>query len=264
MFKNNFTITNIISVFSIDSGNISDFRNFSGKFPHNELIFKTSGKTKIKFDNYTFTDEKNSVRFLPKQEKSIKYAAITLEPGSCIDIIFDTATPINEKPFSLKAKNSNKLYYLFTKAENAWRKKQHGYENTVLGCLYEILGILQYEAAYVPKSKIQKINKGIEFINQNFTKEITSEKLSEICNISYTYFKKIFKEYYGCTPHTHIIQLRMQYACDLLSAEQYKINEIAQLCGYQNVFYFSTSFKNFFGMSPTEYQTCKPEKQKNN
>lgn len=253
MFKKDFIITDIASVAIIPSGDVGRFRNMSGKISHNELIFKAEGKTKITFGKYSFTDEKGSVRFFSPSDTPVNYTTEVLETGKCIDIIFDTLTPVDENPFSVKVKNKEKISALFLKAENAWHKKQDGCKNMVMGYLYEIIGLIQGEAKYVPDHKARKIKKGIDYIAEHFREEIVIENLSDMCGISHTYFKKIFKDLFGITPKAYIIQLRMQYACDLLVTKQYKINEIAEMCGYQNAFYFSNSFKAFSGISPSEY-----------
>lgn len=253
MFKKDFIITDIASVAIIPSGDVGRTRNMSGKISHNELILKTEGKTEITFDKYVFTDEKGSVRFFASSDSPVKYTTRVLETGKCIDVIFDTIIPVDEIPFSVKVKNKEKIAFLFLKAENAWHKKQDGYKNIVMGCLYEIIGLIQNEARYVPSDKSKKIKKGVDYISEHFREEIAVEDLSDMCGISHTYFKKIFKDLFGITPKAYIIQLRMQYACDLLVTKQYKINEIAEMCGYQNTFYFSNSFKAFFGISPSEY-----------
>lgn len=254
MFKDDVIITNIVSVVTVDSGKTHNFRNFSAKIPHNEIIVKLRGKSKIEFGEHTFIDEKGSVRFFAaSKEKTVHYTAETLEPGKCIDIIFDTLEPVNETAFSVKFKNFEKISALSVKAESVWVKKQPGYKNTVFGYLNEVIGLIQSEAAYMPNSKLRKIEKGVNYITENYTDDIDIDNVAAVCGISHAYFKKIFKSFYGVTPKAYIIQLRMQYAIDLLASKQYKICEIAQMCGYENVYYFSRSFKNFTGVAPSEY-----------
>ena len=46
---------------------------------------------------------------------------------------------------------------------------------------------------------------------------------------------------------------RMKIAKHLLIGTTYTISEIAERCGFDNVYYFSNSFKQQTGMSPSEY-----------
>lgn len=260
MIKGNITVTDINYVIYVNNTNFSEMRDYSGKILHNELIFKLDGSSKIVFDRYTFIDSPSSVRFLPKSEVYKKYTAETLENGSCIDIFFDTAEPINCEPFLLNCKNNEKLAVLFKKAELVWRKKQAGYKYTAMGYLYEILGLLEYGETYTPNSKINKIKPGIDYITEHYTENINVEEIAKMCNISHTYFKKIFSGIYGTAPKSYVIDLRIRYACDLLKSQMHSVGEAAELSGFQNVYYFSRCFKKIMGISPSEYKKFNSEK----
>lgn len=253
MFKDKIIITNIVSVLLDDSGRKSNFHDYSGKIPHNELIFKLGGISRIRFGSDEATVEQGSVRFLPESETDTKYTVEVIESGKYIDIFFDTQTPINEAAFSIQPQNREKIEKLFANAERAWRKKQLGYENIALGCLYEIIGLLQREIAYIPKEKAQKIRPAVEYISEHFTEAITIDELAGMCGISHAYFKSIFKDMFGAAPKAYIIQLRIKHAKELLLTGKYKIYDIAQMCGYSNSHYFSRSFKEVTGLTPREY-----------
>ena len=45
----------------------------------------------------------------------------------------------------------------------------------------------------------------------------------------------------------------MNYATDLLQLGEYSISQIANLCGYEDIYSFSRQFKNEFGLSPTDF-----------
>ena len=67
----NIEIKNVSNVIFFDNNFAEKKRNFKGKVPCNELIFKLSGETKIQFDNETFYDKEGSLRFLPKIDKEV-------------------------------------------------------------------------------------------------------------------------------------------------------------------------------------------------
>ena len=48
------------------------------------------------------------------------------------------------------------------------------------------------------------------------------------------------------------LNMRMEYALMLLQNHQMTISLIAEMCGYENVYYFSNAFKNYFGYPPTK------------
>lgn len=51
-----------------------------------------------------------------------------------------------------------------------------------------------------------------------------------------------------------IKKVRFNEACKLLQEGKYSITEISSMVGFNTVSYFSTSFKNYFGVMPSEYQ----------
>ena len=253
MFTHDFYITNINSIIRIDSKRTPSTADFSGKLNFNELIFKLDGNVEVLFDGHKFTDKKGWIRFLPKTGQEVEYKVKRIEPGSCIDIFFDTNIPIKCEAFSLKFKNYERMSTLFKRAETAWRQKKSGYIYAAFGYLYEILGILFEESTYAPSGKLQKIQPGTDYITEHFTEDFSIERIADMCDISHTYFKKIFTDAYNMPPKAYITQLRIRYACDLLKSGRYRISDVAEIVGYKNVYYFSKVFKAQTGTAPSEY-----------
>lgn len=208
----------------------------------------------ILFDGQKFIDKKGQVRFLPKTGREVEYKVKRIEPGSCIDIYFDTNVPIKCEAFSLKFKNCERMSTLFKRAESVWRQKKNGYIYAAFGYLYAILGILFEESTYAPSGKLQKIQPGTDYITEHFTEDFSIERIADMCDISHTYFKKIFIDAYNMPPKAYITHLRIQYACDLLKSGQYKISDVAEAAGYKNVYHFSKVFKAQTGTAPSEYR----------
>ena len=79
---------------------------------------------------------------------------------------------------------------------------------------------------------------------------------------NYDYLRKLFKKEIGMSPLEYLTNLRMNSAEKLLTAmwtNEYSINEISQMCGYEDALYFSRVFKKRFGCSPTKYVRRNPE-----
>ena len=64
---------------------------------------------------------------------------------------------------------------------------------------------------------------------------------------------KILNSIYNTTGAKYIIQLKINYACDLLLYEKFSITQVAEICGYDNVYYFSRQFKAYIGTSPSVF-----------
>lgn len=71
-----------------------------------------------------------------------------------------------------------------------------------------------------------------------------------------TFYKKI-KRITGTTPNDYIRSLRMNKAAELLKDDRLTVAEVGYQVGIGDPYYFSKSFKSFFGVSPTKYRTGK-------
>ncbi len=71
-----------------------------------------------------------------------------------------------------------------------------------------------------------------------------------------TFYKKI-KRITGTTPNDYIRSLRMNKAAELLKDDRLTVSEVGYQVGIGDPYYFSKSFKSFFGVSPTKYRTGK-------
>ena len=150
-------------------------------------------------------------------------------------------------------------------AEKAWQKKPPFYQNFIKKSIYEIIHLMKKEELknYQPNKKENIILPAIEIIKSNFTKDISIIELSQMCNISDTYFRKLFADKFGLNPKEYIISLRINYAKDLLKSGQFKVSEVAKLCGYSEECHFSRIFKKLTGENPNNYYNTfvKPEEE---
>lgn len=83
---------------------------------------------------------------------------------------------------------------------------------------------------------------------------ITPEELAKITCMSYSKFRKIFKEYTGFAPSQYIQEVRITMAKELLTNTSKSIKEIAIELGYDNKDYFFTVFKKVTGNTPITYR----------
>ncbi len=70
------------------------------------------------------------------------------------------------------------------------------------------------------------------------------------------YLARLFREVLDESPREVILNARIQKAKRLLSLTRLPLNmsDVAEMCGYQNVFYFSNQFKQRTGYSPSEFR----------
>ena len=80
------------------------------------------------------------------------------------------------------------------------------------------------------------------------------EMLCSEVNMSRSYFQLLYRETFGMTCISDVINCKMNHARDLLTSTSYTISHIAQLCGYDNEEHFMRQFKKNNGMTPTVYR----------
>ncbi len=99
-----------------------------------------------------------------------------------------------------------------------------------------------------------------EYIEQNYCQDIKISMFSDRYFFSKEYLSKLFKRKYGCGIYEYALKLRMDRAKELISQPDLQVQEISDRLGYSNNNYFSKAFKNYYGLSPTEYKSSIPGK----
>ncbi|PCJ62659.1 MAG: hypothetical protein COA79_03840 [Planctomycetota bacterium] len=106
-----------------------------------------------------------------------------------------------------------------------------------------------------PKIKLDsRVEKSLDYINQQFEKDLTVTDLAKVCRLSEVRLRKIFKLSLGISPKNYIAQFRINQACKLLKTTQLSIKEISFKTGFNDEHYFHLSFKKQTKKTPTEYR----------
>ena len=161
----------------------------------------------------------------------------------------------SNRPAVIRGCNTEKMISLFSRAANAFRKKEIGYSEECFADLYGILKELRKrEDNYLPKEKSRVLKPALDYINDNYTSEkISSEHLASLCGISQPYFRRLFAKAFSVSPAVYIRNLRIKLAKELLSSGEYTVTDVAMLSGFNEAAYFSREFKRAEGVSPKEY-----------
>lgn len=91
--------------------------------------------------------------------------------------------------------------------------------------------------------------------------DVDLEWLAAHVHFSASYVRQIFKQHTGEGVGEYLIRKRMERAGRLLQKTNMRIQEIAEECGYDNQRYFASSFKKFYGCTPTEFKKAVEEDQ---
>lgn len=104
------------------------------------------------------------------------------------------------------------------------------------------------------KSTRSTMEKIVRYIRDNYNHELRLESLAEIFGYNSAYLGKVFHQHTGENFNNYLDDIRIKEAKRLLSEEDYKVFEVAEMVGYSNINYFHNKFKKYVGMSPLSFK----------
>ncbi|MBR2421733.1 MAG: helix-turn-helix transcriptional regulator [Oscillospiraceae bacterium] len=93
-----------------------------------------------------------------------------------------------------------------------------------------------------------------QYIDQHYKETITLDILAEKVSINKYYMAHVFKREYGVSPINYLIACRIREGKRLLAETDLSLSQISAVLGFSSSSYFSQSFRNAEGISPTEYR----------
>lgn len=83
---------------------------------------------------------------------------------------------------------------------------------------------------------------------------LTLEELGETFNISHYYLSHLFKTETGLSPMKYIVHRKIGEAQNLLMNTDMLIGQICEVTGFSDSCHFSSMFKKYIGVTPTQYR----------
>ena len=199
------------------------------------------------FANRKFTISDNCIYFLNKKDD---YEVNVIEQTDAFSIHFTTYDEIETDSFTLSVPNPKSFVSILQKAEIS---KVSGNELNLLSMLYLFCAEIEKarEKSYCRKD--ERIISARKYIDEHFREKGCMEEAIRISGVSERQFRTLYKNAYGVTAGKYILTLKTELAKNLLSVGALPIAEIADLCGFFDIYHFSKAFKNFTGVSPTKY-----------
>lgn len=124
-----------------------------------------------------------------------------------------------------------------------------GIVNHLIGMMYSLERNIE-----LGKNQIQvdMVNKARLLIRESLESDLSIQQIAEDLGVSYSNFRKLFKEYTGLSPATYQQELRLLRAKELLTTTEYSIKEIAYRLNFESPDYFSAKFKMKMGCKPSD------------
>ena len=262
-----------------------------------EIIYMIEGAAMMNCDDESFVAERGDmVLFLPHQLHSIysvanmpvKYYVLKFDVGHLVssESVFGSGSIIHFSSIFRAAKGNpaakllfhsdemkdfsvkelfNRVYEEMQKQEYGYRLMMQSYLNTllifVLRCWRK--NGFDTDQAILKAPEEKNIYYITEYIDMHIQDNLKVEELAEICNMSYSYFAKSFREMYGQSCKKYIEFIRLCKAEELLLFTNQDMNYISQETGFSDCSHFIRAFKEKYGMTPGKYRDCRGKETDN-
>lgn len=239
-------------LYTFSTGFHQDYVNFPTGRDFCQILFVIDGKGVLECNNKTY-ELKKGYAFYTSKDIPISYGSTDNLLTAFVTVKGDTVITL-EKYFNCDG-------FLFKKIDTEEYLKRvqeisdefHSMKrNSILSslCYSFLVDFFEYQV-----NEPNQTNKIKIFIEKNFTKKLTLEKIANEFSISVSKLSHDFKKEYNHTIFHLILNSRLDYAKNLIFLNSdLKIKDIALSCGFEDISYFCKAYKQKFGITPSEYK----------
>lgn len=230
------------------------------------LHFIVSGKGRFTVKGKTTDLQAGDLFILPQNEVTF-YQADDKEPWSYIWVGFSGTrakiilqqTKLLDQYFLHSTLNSPILQTMQSITQTPTHKLNIITELSLVGQLQTLLAQMidefpndhLYEANHLTQNYVQQT---IKMIHNLYDKPLKVSEIANKLSLNRSYLYKIFKKETGYSIKDYILQVKMNRSCELLLHPDLSITEVAFSVGYVDPLAFSSVFKHYFHMSPSDYR----------
>ena len=160
-----------------------------------------------------------------------------------------------------RSEEDARVIEIFAKLRAKIKEKAPMYEFDIVKDLYEAWMIISSRALDIigsqtggrSEKQLSNIKKAIDYVENNYSEQITLGDLAAVCCMSESALCRSFKSVMRQTPMEYIASIRIHKSLPLLASHQYSITEISEKCGFSGSSYFSEMFKRYMNCTPSQY-----------
>jgi AraC-like DNA-binding protein len=164
---------------------------------------------------------------------------------------FTPAAPVHHIGFN------EQLVGLFREVSGYAVQERAGFQQVISGITMHILGLAYYTIrnnAFADKDIVQQIEKARLLMREDPGGDLRPEAIAQSLNMSYSWFRRMFRQYTGLAPAQYQQQLKLQQAREWLISTDKTVKEIAYILNFESANYFNAFFKQKTGMTPQEFR----------
>lgn len=207
--------------------------------PENNAVYLA-----LNFD-YTQTNSKHQTPIPPVEADTFNSQLILEKSGDFNIRGFNEITYI---------RGMKKISSSLTHIEREYSQKLLYFEDITSNILAELLlecARAQLGQKYQGGREIASIVIG--YINENISKPLSNKAIGEALMLHPNYISRLIKITTGLPLHQYLLRARIDRSIELLSEKKLTISEIAEQCGFCDIYHYSKTFKKIIGISPSEY-----------
>ncbi|MBO5878862.1 MAG: AraC family transcriptional regulator [Alistipes sp.] len=139
-------------------------------------------------------------------------------------------------------------------------------QQMLAGIVMHMIGVINFTSRNESLSADrldQIVEQAKSIMQENVMHSIDLEALAAHLNVSYSWFRKIFRDYTGHPPAKYFMEMKLRHAQYMLANTRESIKEIAFMLNFKSTEHFYTTFKRVMGCTPNTYRRMStPEKGK--
>lgn len=151
----------------------------------------------------------------------------------------------------------NEIVNMYLQAITVAKEQKTGFQQMLAGIVEFLLGFAfshNKSASFEELKAVKLIEKSKLIILENLYTKITPEEVASKIHMSYSWYRKIFKQYTGFSPAQYINEIKIQKSKELLTNSDLSNIEISDKLGFDSPNYFCTLFKNKVKVTPMKYR----------
>lgn len=222
---------------------------------HHSLAMRTRGSGHFLSDGKTHQVKTGDLLYMPH---TVSYTQST-DGESLIAIHFlNYSRSVDTQLTKITLDDYAECEQLMRNMYAVWNEKKPGYKHECTSMLYHLLYLVRqqlHDQVVHAVSPNEQLASAIGYIHENYKKEqISVTQLAKMSSVSESYFRRLFREICGVSPNRYIINLRLEYASQLLQSQLYTVAEVGEKSGFSDIKYFSRLFKKQYHVTPHHYK----------
>jgi AraC-like DNA-binding protein len=144
------------------------------------------------------------------------------------------------------------------RASGEWRNPEHGglHSRPRLAMLgsWRQAALPRPARGGLPPRALRRVR---EYVDTHLEETIRLETLAATSGLSVYHFTRAFKQSQGVTPHSYLLQRRIERAQELLTTTDLPMARVAFATGFSNQSHFARRFRELVGMPPSTFKWLK-------